>query len=103
MSSYAVINPATDEVVKEYPEISDAELDAAIDRAEKAYRAWSADSTVAERAGLVREVGRLHTERSQALAEIIVREMGKPIEQAVDARSSSRARSTTSTPRTPRA
>jgi succinate-semialdehyde dehydrogenase/glutarate-semialdehyde dehydrogenase len=83
MSSYAVINPATDEVVKEYPEISDAELDAAIDRAEKAYRAWSADSTVAERAALVREVGRLHTERSQALAEIIVREMGKPIEQAV--------------------
>ncbi len=83
MSSYAVINPATDEVVKEYPQISDAELEAAIDRADKAYRAWSAGSTVAERAALVRKVGQLHTERSQALGEIIVREMGKPIEQAV--------------------
>ena len=83
MSSYAVINPATDEVVKEYPEISDAELSDAIARADEAYRAWSTGSTVAERAELVRAVGRLHAERSQALGEIIVREMGKPIEQAV--------------------
>jgi succinate-semialdehyde dehydrogenase / glutarate-semialdehyde dehydrogenase len=82
-SSYAVINPATDEVVKEYPEISDAELADAIARAEHAYRAWSTGSTVAERAELVRAVGRLHTERRQELGEIIVREMGKPIEQAV--------------------
>jgi succinate-semialdehyde dehydrogenase/glutarate-semialdehyde dehydrogenase len=83
MSSYAVINPATDEVVKEYPQISDAELSDAIGRADAAYRAWAAGSTVAERAELVRAVGRLHNERSQALGEIIVREMGKPIEQAV--------------------
>ncbi len=83
MSSYAVINPATDEVVKEYPEISDAELRDAIARADAAYRAWSAGSTVAERAELVRAVGKLHTERKQELGEIIVREMGKPIEQAV--------------------
>ena len=83
MSSYAVINPATDEVLKEYPEISDADLKSAIGRADQAYRAWAAGSTVAERAELVRAVGRLHTERKQALGEIIVREMGKPIEQAV--------------------
>ena len=83
MSSYAVINPATEEVLKEYPEISDADLRSAISRADDAYRAWAAGSTVAERAELVRAVGRLHTERRQALGEIIVREMGKPIEQAV--------------------
>jgi succinate-semialdehyde dehydrogenase / glutarate-semialdehyde dehydrogenase len=83
MSSYAVINPATDEVIKEYPEISDAELKEAIGRADDAFRAWSESSTVAERAELVRAVGRLHTERSKELGEIIVREMGKPIEQAV--------------------
>jgi succinate-semialdehyde dehydrogenase/glutarate-semialdehyde dehydrogenase len=83
MSSYAVINPATEEAVKEYPEISDADLKSAISRADDAYSAWAAGSTVAERAELVRAVGRLHTERRQALGEIIVREMGKPIEQAV--------------------
>ena len=38
---------------------------------------------MAERAALVRKVGELHKERSQELAEIIVREMGKPIEQAL--------------------
>ena len=83
MSSYAVVNPATGETVKEYPEIGDDELRAAIDRAEEASRTWSRSSTVAERAALVRKVGELHSERRQQLAEIIVREMGKPIEQAL--------------------
>jgi succinate-semialdehyde dehydrogenase/glutarate-semialdehyde dehydrogenase len=83
MSQYAVVNPATGESVKEYPTISDADLDAAIGRADAAHREWSASSTVEERAALVRRVGELHTERRRHLGEIIVREMGKPIEQAV--------------------
>jgi succinate-semialdehyde dehydrogenase/glutarate-semialdehyde dehydrogenase len=83
MSTYAVVNPATGERIKEYPEISDAELRAAIDRADQASRGWSGSSSVADRAALVRRVGELHSERRQQLAEIIVREMGKPIEQAL--------------------
>jgi succinate-semialdehyde dehydrogenase / glutarate-semialdehyde dehydrogenase len=83
MSTYAVVNPATGEQLKEYPEISDADLRAAIERADQAYRTWSPASTVAERAALVRKVGELHVERRQQLAEIIVREMGKPVEQAL--------------------
>ncbi len=80
---YAVVNPATGETVKEYPTISDDELRSAIARADDAHRSWAASSTVAERAALVRKVGELHVERRQELAEIIVREMGKPIEQAL--------------------
>ena len=83
MSSYAVIDPATGETVKEYPTITDDELRAAIGRADEAHRTWSASSSVADRAALVRRVGELHLERRQELAEIIVREMGKPIEQAL--------------------
>jgi succinate-semialdehyde dehydrogenase / glutarate-semialdehyde dehydrogenase len=83
MSQYAVVNPATGETVKEYPTISDADLDAAIGRADAAHREWSASSTVEERAALVRRVGELHSERRRHLGEIIVREMGKPIEQAL--------------------
>src|SRR3954452_1948081 len=83
MSTYAVVNPATGETVKEYPEFSDEELRAAIGRADEASRTWPSSSTVAERGALVRKVGELHKERSQELAEIIVREMGKPIEQAL--------------------
>jgi succinate-semialdehyde dehydrogenase/glutarate-semialdehyde dehydrogenase len=83
MSDYAVVNPATGETIKEYPTITDEELRAAIGRAEEAYRSWTHSSSVAERAALVRKVGELHTERREELAEIIVREMGKPVEQAL--------------------
>jgi succinate-semialdehyde dehydrogenase/glutarate-semialdehyde dehydrogenase len=83
MSTYAVVNPATGEAIKEYDEISDGDLRAAIDRCDAASKSWSRTSTVAERAALIRKVGDLHKERSKELAEIIVREMGKPMEQAV--------------------
>jgi succinate-semialdehyde dehydrogenase / glutarate-semialdehyde dehydrogenase len=83
MSTYAVVNPATGEAIKEFPEISDGDLRAAIDRCDAVAKSWSHTSTVAERAALIRKVGDLHKERSKELAEIIVREMGKPMEQAV--------------------
>jgi succinate-semialdehyde dehydrogenase/glutarate-semialdehyde dehydrogenase len=83
MSTYAVVNPATGETIKEYPEISDDELLAAIDRCDQASRTFPNSTSAADRAALVRRVGELHSERRQELAEIIVREMGKPIEQAL--------------------
>jgi succinate-semialdehyde dehydrogenase / glutarate-semialdehyde dehydrogenase len=83
MSTYAVVNPATGETVKEYPEIGDDELRAAIDRADRASRSWPDSTSATDRGALVRRVGELHSERRQELAEIIVREMGKPIEQAL--------------------
>jgi succinate-semialdehyde dehydrogenase/glutarate-semialdehyde dehydrogenase len=83
MSDYAVVNPATGETVKEYPSISDAELDTAIGTAEDAFRDWSQNSSVAERAAIIRRVGEFHVERREELADIIIREMGKPREQAL--------------------
>ena len=83
MSLYAVVNPATGETVKEYPTFGDDELRAAIGRADEAHKTWSATTTPAERGALIRRVGELHVEKREELAEIIVREMGKPIEQAL--------------------
>jgi succinate-semialdehyde dehydrogenase / glutarate-semialdehyde dehydrogenase len=83
MSDYAVVNPATGETIKEYPTITDDELRAAIGRADEAYKSWTPSSTVAERAALIRKVADLHSERREELAAIIVREMGKPVEQAL--------------------
>jgi succinate-semialdehyde dehydrogenase/glutarate-semialdehyde dehydrogenase len=80
---YAVTNPATGETVKTYDTITDAGLEAAIASANEAHRTWSKSTTVEERAALIHRVGALHNERRQELAEIIVREMGKPIEQAL--------------------
>jgi succinate-semialdehyde dehydrogenase / glutarate-semialdehyde dehydrogenase len=83
MSDYAVINPATGEQVKTYPTITDDELDGAIARAYETHQGWLRSTSVEERAALVRRVGELHTERREQLAEITVREMGKPTEQAL--------------------
>ena len=83
MSDYAVTNPATGERVSEYPTIGDDALMAALGQADATHRGWSRSSTAAERAALVRRMGELHTERRDALAAIIVREMGKPVAQAL--------------------
>jgi succinate-semialdehyde dehydrogenase/glutarate-semialdehyde dehydrogenase len=83
MADYAVVNPATGSVLKEYPTIGDADLDAAVARAYAARTTWGRGTTVAERAALIRRVGQLHEERKQELGEIIAREMGKPVAQGV--------------------
>lgn len=83
MSDYAVVNPATDETASTYETISDDQLDAAIGRADAAHLEWNRSSTVADRAEILRAMGKLHADRRDHLARIIVREMGKPIEQAL--------------------
>ena len=83
MSDYAVVNPVTGETIKSYPTIKDTELSSAIARADDAHRTWSRSTSVVERAALIRRVGELHVARRDQLAEIIVREMGKPVEQAL--------------------
>ncbi|WP_104195523.1 NAD-dependent succinate-semialdehyde dehydrogenase [Cryobacterium sp. M15] len=82
MSHYAVINPATGETIKTYPQISDDELEQVIASADQAHRGWSRNSST-DRAALLRRVGDLHEERRDELAAIIVREMGKPVDQAL--------------------
>ena len=83
MSLYAVVNPATGDAVQEYPTATDKQIEDALASAQKAYREWSKNSTVAQRAALIRKVAALHTERRQQLAEIINREMGKEIDSAL--------------------
>jgi succinate-semialdehyde dehydrogenase/glutarate-semialdehyde dehydrogenase len=80
---YAVTNPATGETVKTFDTITDAELEAAIAAADQVHRSWSKSTSVDERAALIHRVAELHRERRQELAELIVREMGKPIAQAL--------------------
>jgi succinate-semialdehyde dehydrogenase/glutarate-semialdehyde dehydrogenase len=82
-TQYAVVDPATGQTVKTYETITDADLKDAVGRAHAAHRAWGRETTVEERAKVIARIGELHTERRRELAEIIVREMGKPIEQAV--------------------
>lgn len=80
---YAVINPATGETLKEYPTITDADLQDAIGSAAQAYEDWARRSSVADRSRFIARVAALHVERRENLAEIATREMGKPLDQAL--------------------
>src|SRR5690349_9305528 len=83
MPRYAVTNPATGETVRVYPAVSDEDLNAAIADAHAAYSSWSRTTPADERARFVARVAALITERRQELADIVVREVGKPIAQAI--------------------
>ncbi|MFC4244911.1 NAD-dependent succinate-semialdehyde dehydrogenase [Gryllotalpicola reticulitermitis] len=83
MTSYAVTDPSTGQTIASFPTITDDELGEAIASASAAHSGWSKSSTVAERAALLHRVAELHRSRVQELGAIIVREMGKPIDQAV--------------------
>jgi succinate-semialdehyde dehydrogenase/glutarate-semialdehyde dehydrogenase len=83
MSEYAVTDPSTGEVLREYPTATDAEIEQAVDAASRASRSWARSTTVGDRAALIHRVADLHTERRDELAAIINREMGKPLEECL--------------------
>jgi len=80
---YAVVDPSSGERVQSYPTATDEQVRDAVRKAHDAYRNWSRGASVAERAALVRRVSELHTERREALAATIHREMGKPMDDAL--------------------
>jgi len=82
MTEYAVRNPATGELVESFPTATDAEVEAAVAAASKAYYAWGRTSSVADRSALLARVADLHRERAGELAAAINVEMGKPLDAA---------------------
>lgn len=83
MGNFAVINPATEETVAEYPEATTAQIEDALASAQKTYVEWSRTTTVAQRAALAQRAAELFDERQDELGAIITREMGKPLDQAI--------------------
>ncbi len=76
------VNPYTEEVMKEYPLLRQRELDMIIESSRTAFNAWR-DTSIAERAGLVKRLGEhLRTEKRR-YAELITKEMGKPIKDSL--------------------
>ena len=75
------VSPTTGEILSSVPWASEQQVDAAIALAEQGYRQWR-NVSVAERAATLRNVGSAMRARGEALAQMISREMGKPIAQA---------------------
>ena len=81
MSAVVTLNPATGERLAEYPAFTDAEVDAALDRAATAQQEWAA-LPIGERAAVLRRVAAILREEIDDLALLVTREMGKPLVEA---------------------
>jgi succinate-semialdehyde dehydrogenase len=80
-NTWDVVNPATEEVVATVPFGNDADCELALDAAERAFPSWS-KATSYERGLYLRKIADLIRDRVAPLAEVTVRESGKPLAQA---------------------
>lgn len=78
---YAVTDPATGKILSTFPTASDAEVTAAVSAAHEAFLQWRR-LPVVERARRIRQAGQLFRDRTEELAGIITREMGKRFSEA---------------------
>jgi succinate-semialdehyde dehydrogenase / glutarate-semialdehyde dehydrogenase len=74
------INPATNDRIAEYPEMSGAEWSRVLEAAEAAFQAWKGRS-FADRSACMRQAAEGLDRRKAEFAELMAREMGKPLAQ----------------------
>jgi succinate-semialdehyde dehydrogenase / glutarate-semialdehyde dehydrogenase len=82
MGKMQSINPYTEELMGEYALMTKAELDRVVETSRKAFRAWRG-APVEERAACVKRMGNHLREEKRKYAELVTREMGKPIREAL--------------------
>lgn len=76
-----VINPATGAVIGSLPHATRAELDLALQAAQRAFEGWRKTSPL-DRSKILRRVAELVRERADAIARNITLDMGKPLAEA---------------------
>jgi len=76
-----VINPATGKALAHLPHASKADLDRALEAAEKSLKAWSATSPY-DRSKVLRKAADLMRERAEQIARVITQEQGKIFAEA---------------------
>ncbi|CAM4354827.1 NAD-dependent succinate-semialdehyde dehydrogenase [Lacicoccus alkaliphilus] len=81
LNKLSVHNPATGELISEVPKGGKKEAAAAVEAADDAFRTWS-KTTAYERAALLKKLYGLMIENEAELAELMTREMGKPLSEA---------------------
>ena len=81
MDSITAVNPATEETVETYEPATEADVEDALSRADEAFDSWR-DRPIREREAHLERVAELLRERTDEYAELMTREMGKPIAQA---------------------
>jgi succinate-semialdehyde dehydrogenase/glutarate-semialdehyde dehydrogenase len=77
-----VTNPATLEVLGQLPHASEADLDRALQSAQRAFESWRRTSPM-ERSRILRKVAELSRERAQEIGRNMTMDQGKPLAEAV--------------------
>jgi succinate-semialdehyde dehydrogenase/glutarate-semialdehyde dehydrogenase len=78
---FKAVNPATGELIREFPEHDEGEVHRRLERALEAFKSWRRFD-MAERAGHLTAVADLLRERSGELARLMTEEMGKTLAAA---------------------
>lgn len=73
------VNPLNGELLETFDEMTPAQIDTTIGKADKAFKVWRA-APFAERAGVLKRVATLYRERREELALLMAQEMGKKLE-----------------------
>jgi succinate-semialdehyde dehydrogenase/glutarate-semialdehyde dehydrogenase len=77
----AVFNPATGQEIGRVAHAGKADLDKALDAAQKGFETWR-DMTPAERSKIMRKAAALMRERAAEIAPLLTQEQGKPLAEA---------------------
>jgi succinate-semialdehyde dehydrogenase/glutarate-semialdehyde dehydrogenase len=77
-----VFNPANQQVIGQLPHASKADLDLALQSAQKAFETWRKSSPL-DRSNILRKVAALTRERAEAIARNITLDQGKPLSEAL--------------------
>lgn len=77
----SIINPATGETLGELPLADAADLDRALEVAQRGFKRWK-DSSTQERAAVLQGAARLLVERQEDLARVATMEQGKPLAES---------------------
>ena len=75
------INPANEELIHQYAEMSDAVVSEILDKTNSAYHEWKLTS-FNHRSGLMKNAAKILRDRKDELARLMTLEMGKPILQS---------------------
>jgi len=79
--SFAVVNPVTGQGIAELPLATEADLDEALDTAQRTYPEWRA-TDVEKRSAILHKTAKILKERADEIARTMTQEQGKPLAES---------------------
>ena len=76
-----VFNPSSGEILATVPHVTDADLAAALESAERGFAVWR-DTSAMQRANILRRASSLIRARTEEIAYVVASELGKPLAEA---------------------